>query len=146
MVTGIVAITLLFLPTVSKFLLISTHLQLTVTCRNPSLTSTVEGEVVHVFACTTVFTGNPNRGPKFCKFSCLGECILHVLSCQLRSSYILLSESFLLIILNVQYPSPNVTPVILSFAFFRTFLNLQRIPMFLTYNFNPYSNFTNRSG
>ena len=142
---GIVAITLLFFPFELKFLSISTQPQLTVTYRNPRFTLVLDGEFVHVFARTTVFTGKPNKGPKLRRFNCLEERILHVLSYSLSFNSMLLSESLLLIISNVQYPSPKVIPVILSFAPFKTFLNSQKIQIFFTHNLDSYFVLTNLS-
>ena len=79
-------ITLLLLPFESKFLSVSTQSHPTVTYRNPRFTSTLEGEFVHVFACMTVFTGKLNKGPKFKRFNCFVERILHVLPYLLRSN------------------------------------------------------------
>ena len=133
-VTGTVAMTLLLLPFESKFLSASTELHATVTYCKPRFTSTWEGEFVHAFGCMTLFTGKPNKGPKFRRFNCFAERILHVLSCLLRSNWTLLSPSLSLIMLNDQYLSPNVigsmfTPpvmvLMLSLAPFRTFLNSQ---------------------
>ena len=46
-----------------------------------------------MFGCMTLFTGKPNKGPKFRRFNCFAERILHVLSCLFRSNWMLLSPS-----------------------------------------------------
>ena len=91
--TGNVNSVWLRLPCLSKFFAELTESQLRVTCLRPRLISTAFGLVFHTFADTAYDRGKPNSKPKFFRFSCSSEYILHVLSCALNFNTILLSLS-----------------------------------------------------